>query len=276
MIKKQAKLIIPILILWFFVECKHQEQEKIVVLTFDDAVKSHITFVAPILNEKGFGATFFITQAWMQDTANFMNWQNVFDLQQMGFEIGNHTWTHEPFDTKESVKLLKSDLARLDSAFTTNKIVKPVSFAYPGNFFCPETIKELEKLGYRFARRGMQPEIPYGKIVFGPLFDPKVNNRLIIPTTADAYPEWTLDYFKSIIDRTEPGKAIILQFHGVPDIAHPWVHTDPDKFKLFMNYLQEKNCKVISLKDLDKYFEIGDVDEPALNSSYTTNMVNIN
>ena len=265
--------IIFIFLLVVFIGCKYQEQEKIVVLTFDDAVKSHITFVAPLLKEKGFGATFFVTQEWMQDTVNFMNWQDVADLQRMGFEIGNHSWSHIPFDTKESVELMKRDLERLDSAFIANGISKPVSFAYPGNFFCPETIIELEKLGYRFARRGMQPEIPYGKIAFGPLFNPKINNRLIIPTTADAYPEWTLDYFKTIIDRAEPGKAIILQFHGVPDIAHPWVDTDPEKFKLFMNYLQEKNCTVISLKDLDKYFEIEDVDDPALNSSYTISMV---
>ena len=33
---------------------------KLVVLTLDDAVKSHRTFVAPLLKELGFGATFFV------------------------------------------------------------------------------------------------------------------------------------------------------------------------------------------------------------------------
>ena len=32
--------------------------DKLVVLTFDDAVKSHLAFVAPLLKELGFGATF--------------------------------------------------------------------------------------------------------------------------------------------------------------------------------------------------------------------------
>jgi peptidoglycan/xylan/chitin deacetylase (PgdA/CDA1 family) len=40
---------------------------KVVVLTFDDAVKSHRTFVAPLLKELGFGATFFVTHRWMAD-----------------------------------------------------------------------------------------------------------------------------------------------------------------------------------------------------------------
>ena len=35
--------------------------DKLVVLTFDDSVKSHYTVVRPILKKYGFGATFFIT-----------------------------------------------------------------------------------------------------------------------------------------------------------------------------------------------------------------------
>ncbi|MBE0655361.1 MAG: polysaccharide deacetylase family protein [Bacteroidales bacterium] len=65
--------------------------EKIVVLTFDDAVRSHLEVVAPVLLEKGFGATFFVTNAWMEDTSNFMQWDEVASLHNMGFEIGNHS-----------------------------------------------------------------------------------------------------------------------------------------------------------------------------------------
>src|SRR5262249_40995341 len=64
--------------------------DKLVVLTFDDAVKSHRTFVAPLLKELGFGATFFLTHKWMDDQTNFMSWQEIAEIQQMGFEIGNH------------------------------------------------------------------------------------------------------------------------------------------------------------------------------------------
>ena len=53
------------------------KQEKIVVLSFDDATQSHLDIVAPILKEKGFGASFFITHAWMNDTVNFKNRKDV-------------------------------------------------------------------------------------------------------------------------------------------------------------------------------------------------------
>src|SRR5204862_8266893 len=71
--------------------------EKLVVLTFDDAVKSHRTFVAPLLKELGLGATFFVTHKWMDDQTNFMTWQDIADIHEMGFEIGNHSWTHDDF-----------------------------------------------------------------------------------------------------------------------------------------------------------------------------------
>src|SRR5262245_16396901 len=48
--------------------------EKLIVLTLDDAVKSHRTFAAPYLKELGFGATFFVTHLWMDDAENFMSW----------------------------------------------------------------------------------------------------------------------------------------------------------------------------------------------------------
>lgn len=37
---------------------------KVVVLTFDDSVKSQATVVAPLLKELGFSATFFITEGF--------------------------------------------------------------------------------------------------------------------------------------------------------------------------------------------------------------------
>ena len=38
--------------------------DKLVVLTFDDASKSHFTVARPVLRKYGFGATFFVTEGW--------------------------------------------------------------------------------------------------------------------------------------------------------------------------------------------------------------------
>ena len=101
----------------------------------------------------------------------------------------------------------------------------------------------------------MQPEKPYGEVHLGPLYDPKEHDPLLIPTSGDAYPDWTLEHFKRLVDQAQPGKAVIVQFHGVPDIAHPWVHTPPDMFAQYMAYLKDGGFHVIALRDLAPYID---------------------
>src|SRR5437762_14271862 len=84
--------------------------DRLVVLTFDDAVKSHRTFVAPLLKELGFGATFFVTHKWMDDPTNFMSWQDIAEIHQMGFEIGNHSWTHPDFSMPKNAARVAAEL----------------------------------------------------------------------------------------------------------------------------------------------------------------------
>src|SRR5438093_5351347 len=88
--------------------------DKLVVLTFDDAVKSHRTFVAPLLKELGFQATFFVTHCWMEDRENFMTWPEIAEIHKMGFEIGNHSWTHANFATPQNATRLPPDLWQLE------------------------------------------------------------------------------------------------------------------------------------------------------------------
>jgi peptidoglycan/xylan/chitin deacetylase (PgdA/CDA1 family) len=224
--------------------------DKTVVLTFDDAVKSHVTVVAPALKERGFGATFFISQLWMNDPENFLSWEDVAAIHEMGFEIGNHSWTHLGINTPARAARLEGELALVEYALRKVGVPKPISFAWPGNSFCIEGVRVLEKCGYQLARRGMQPEMPYGRIEIGPLYEPARHHRLLIPTTGDAYPDWTLDHFKELVNTWKPGQPVILQFHGVPDITHPWVHTPPERFIEYMDYLKAEGFNVIAMRDL--------------------------
>ncbi|MCF6284984.1 MAG: polysaccharide deacetylase family protein, partial [Candidatus Hydrogenedentes bacterium] len=225
-------------------------REKTVVLTLAAAVKSQITVVAPALKERGFDATFFISQLWMDDPEHFLSWEDVGTLHEMGFEIGNHTWTHIGVGGPRSALLLEGELALVEHALKGVGVPKPISFAWPGNSFCIEGVAVLEKAGYKLARRGMQPELPYGKIHLGPRYEPERHHPLLIPTTGDAYPDWTLDHFKTLVHSGKPGQPVILQFHGVPDITHPWVHTPPERFIEYMDYLKAEGFNVIAMRDL--------------------------
>ncbi len=87
-----------ILLLGFVADLRAQQPvpDKLVVLTFDDSVRSHYTIVRPILKEFGFGATFFITEGFefQTDKENYMTWEQIAELDHAGFEIGNHTRDH--------------------------------------------------------------------------------------------------------------------------------------------------------------------------------------
>src|SRR5438552_3572271 len=230
---------------------------KLVVLTFDDAVKSHRTFVAPLLKELGFGATFFVTHKWMDDPTNFMTWSDIAEIYEMGFEIGNHSWTHSDFSMPKNAARLAGELFLVDQELerAKPKVPRPISFAYCGNTFGPEAIQKLSELGYKFARRGETPEAHYGKLEIGATYDPKRHHPLLIPTTGDAYPNWTLEHFKSVVACATNGVAVVLQFHGSPDIAHPWVHTPPEKLREYMTYLKENNFRCIAIRDLEPYID---------------------
>ena len=137
-------------------------EDKYVVLTFDDAVKSHRGFVAPLLKDLGFNATFFITHRWMDKPEHFLTWPEVAEIHAMGFEIGNHSWTHASFSTPKAAARLEAELSLVEAELKKISVPKPVSFAWCGNAFSPEARTELERLGYQYGRRGMQPEVPYG------------------------------------------------------------------------------------------------------------------
>jgi len=232
---------------------KTSDSERIIVFTFDDAVRSHLDNVAPLLKEYGFGATFFVSYLWMEDTVNFLKWEEIATLHKMGFEIGNHSWTHPDFSQPLNANELSGELGLIEWMLMLQGVPKPVSFAYTGNGFGPEAIQVLQEEGYRFARRGMQPEIAYGESNPGPTYNPGQHHPLLIPTTRDGYPDLEFEDYIKAIELAHDDEIVVLQFHGIPDITHPWVHVSYEIFKKVMNYLRDNKFKVIALKDLEKY-----------------------
>ncbi len=279
----KIQLIIPMIfclsVIFLFHSCQSNQNKnddytgpdlsKIVVLTFDDAVKSHRTFVAPLLKELGFNATFFITYEWMEDTVNFMSWEEVGELHNMGFEIGNHCWHHWDFSQPKTAAMLEGELGLVNWELMRVGVPKPISYAWNGNGFGPEALAVLEKEGFQFARRGKQPEVPYGELKAGPGYDPERHHPLLIPTTCDGYPELDLAHFIQIMESVGKNEMPVLQFHGVPDTAHPWVNTPEDRFIEYMNYLKEEGYQVIAMRDLEKYLPEEIPDDPMLQYRYT-------
>jgi peptidoglycan/xylan/chitin deacetylase (PgdA/CDA1 family) len=227
----------------------------LVVLTFDDSVRSHYTVVRPILKDYGFGATFFITEGFDFPTNknDYMTWEQIAELDRDGFEIGNHTRDHMAV-TSKTVDQLADQLATINDRCREHGIPQTTSFAFPANQYDPRAFEILKKAGNRFARRGGEPEFPY-KHGRGVAYEPGRDHPLFIPSAGDARPDWTIDDFIRAVSQAKDGKIAVLQFHGVPDNQHPWVHTPKENFELFMKYLKLNDYTVIALRDLAKYVD---------------------
>ncbi len=197
--------------------------EGLVILTFDDGVKSQLTFAAPLLKECGFNATFYITEGlnFLHDKTRYLTWEEVRELHDLGFEIGNHTQHHKSVANQS-----------------------------------PEAVATLKKRNFHFARRGSAPEYPYDRDGGrGPAYDPQQHDPLLIPTTGASGPHWNFDDFLWSLDQAQNGCATVLTFHGVPDLDHPWVHTAPDFFERCVTHLANNGHRVIALRDLIHYID---------------------
>ena len=247
------------LVVWTLVSCVVLAVEpipdKLVVLTFDDASKSHATVAGPLLKKYKFGATFFVTEGFDMPTnkRDYMTWDEIAQLHKDGFEIGNHTRDHLGVTDKTVVDLAEQVRA-INDRCKEHGIPATESFAYPGNALAKDALPILKHLGIKFARRGGSPEYPY-KEGRGFAFEPGMDHPLLIPSAGDARPDWALDDFKRAVAQAKDGKIAVLQFHGVPDTAHNWVNTSTERFEEYLKYLADNKFRAIAMRDLSRYVD---------------------
>lgn len=229
--------------------------DRLVVLTFDDSSKSHFTVARPILLKHHFGATFFVTEGFDYGTnkVDYMTWDEITQLHEDGFEIGNHTIDHGAVKAK-NLEHVANSVRAINARCREHGIPETVSFAYPGNAFAVEALSTLSGLGLKFARRGGSPEYPY-EVGGGVAYEPGLDHPLLVPTSGDARPKWTLENLKAAVSLARHGKISVLQFHGVPDTAHDWVSTKSKDFEAYMQYLADEKFTVIAMRDLARYVD---------------------
>lgn len=219
--------------------------DRLVVLTFDDAVLSHATVVAPLLKRYGFGATFFVCEFLkpaFSDKTKYMSWEQIEQLNRMGFEIGNHTQNHTHVNKMDKAQFT-AELDYIENKCKEHHIPKPVSFAYPGYDVSPRAVDVLREKGYLFARAGWDRA-----------YSPTTDHPYLIPgfTTLQSNSKIIYD----ALNQAKDGKIIVLTIHGVPDSAHVWVNTPPELFEGYLKYMHDNHYKVIAMRDLKRYINL--------------------
>ncbi|QDA59444.1 polysaccharide deacetylase family protein [Hymenobacter jejuensis] len=220
--------------------------DKLVVLTFDDGPVTHAAFVAPLLKKYGFGGTFFVCEfpPNFADKTKYMSWQQIRQLDRMGFEVANHTLTHKHVNKLTKPQLV-AELDSLEKRCQTYQIPRPVTFAYPGYDTAPTAFEVLKEKGYLFARAGYDraynPLVDHPYLVPG--FTMKTDNKALI---------------MNALQQAKNGKIVVLTVHGIPDYEHDWVTTQPALFEEYMKYLHDNHYRVIALRDLAKYINVSE------------------
>ena len=215
---------------------------KLVGLSFDDACNSQRHFVAPLLQKLGFGATFFVCEFWDGFATNhqqYMTWQEIKELQDMGFEIGNHTLTHSQCVKDMDEEAFLVELRALEKVAKLHGVEGMTGFAYPGGPAAADfDVKgSLRANGYRYARAVAQK--PY---------TPGVADVYELPSFC-AHGE-DLSKLQEAVATAGDNSFPILVYHGVPDYMHPWVNTEAKVFQEGMEWLAGQDCQVVALRDL--------------------------
>lgn len=219
--------------------------DNVVVLTFDDAVSSHATFVAPLLRELGFGATFYIAEYFDEkkpadnfatDKHQYLTWEQIAGLHTAGFEVGNHTLHHVLVD-QVSRGEVATEIELIEQRCASYGIPRPTTFAYPCGNESEWAHEVLREKGYRYARACGDRA-----------YRPGVDSPLSVPSYVIHAQQEALFY--QALETRQPDEVIVYTFHGVPDFNHPWVDTPPVMFEKMMRHLHARGLRGVAMRDL--------------------------
>lgn len=129
---------------------------KTVMLTFDDAYESVYSQALPVLKDKGYPFTVFVTTQYIAEGySNFMNWQQLRELQQYGGMIGNHSASHPHFvrtrngeTNADWQQRIVNEIEQSQKILHENGTNPIWAVAYPYGEFSKEIKVLLRRLGY--------------------------------------------------------------------------------------------------------------------------------
>ena len=184
-----------------------------VSLTYDDGYDSQLANVAPLLDDLGFKATFFLTVQNID--ARVADW---ITLSKMGHEIGDHTLTH-PCMLKDfsAGRFAREQILPAERYFDTHfGGARPRSYAYPCGYEGLGRGTNIERV--RAYLEALSPTFLAARTVNGPPNDPRdvLRQRYFLngyePTYDIDNRELALRYVRKAMNN---GHWAILVFHEV-------------------------------------------------------------
>ena len=117
-----------------------------VVITVDDGSETDILGAAPLLQEAGFNATFYVVVGWI-GKPGYLSASHLRELCSLGFEIGCHSMSH-PFLTSLSEKELNIEVAQAKAMAEDISGTRVDHFSCPGGFWSQRVANHAKLAGY--------------------------------------------------------------------------------------------------------------------------------
>ena len=192
--------------------------QPIISITFDDFPKSVMEYALPLLNERGWKATFYVA-AGLENTINYQglhfNREDLLLLQDQGHEIACHTYNHVNIN-KLSAEQVKNEILQNAKALKDMGITQSLyNFAYPYGEVTP-THKTLLAKHFR-SMRGIIPNIDTIKV--------DLNQLSSVPLYSGSSFQPALNYINNI---TQTGGYLSLFTHDVRPTPSTWGITAKD------------------------------------------------
>jgi len=118
-----------------------------VCITFDDGCETDLITAAPILQEYGFHATFYLTAGFL-GTSGYLTPDQARELDSLGFEIGCHSMTHPYLSDLSDTELGREIVdAKLQLEDMVGHAIS--HFSCPGGRYDERTLETARRAGFR-------------------------------------------------------------------------------------------------------------------------------
>ena len=128
-------------------EALHYPDGKSVAITFDDGCESDLVAAAPILRQKGFNATFYVTAGFI-GRPGYLSSAQLRELHSLKFEIGCHSMNHAYLDDLKPAELQR-EISDAGKKITDILGQRVEHFSCPGGRYTVAAIELTKQSGYR-------------------------------------------------------------------------------------------------------------------------------
>jgi peptidoglycan/xylan/chitin deacetylase (PgdA/CDA1 family) len=241
------------------------------VFTFDDGIRTHYDLVIPLFREYGMTGTFFIPgdhvrRWWLKRMSKIkendgqdmqegpLTWEEIVEMDQEGFEIGNHTQNHPNMINLSEDECLR-EISLIEEQFAHKGIQQSSTFCYPG-YLCNDRVAAvLRAMGhFKFARSGYLKENRHrGEPPGGNRPENRKKTYYYVPGETDPmfvnstgiFNDWySLDHFIEDVESTPEGGVAVFTAHGFARKLR-W-----ERFEKMVEYVAANGHETINFRDM--------------------------